>query len=116
MNENEGPKESKYRTKCFINEGLRIASHREKIAKSRHPKEALDDRPFDSSLIPQSHLSSKDSLDYYNGEELYQQVYKEPIAQIHYPVKSRKVTAQGFVRDEPSLFERIMVRYDKWHK
>ena len=61
-------------------------------------------------------MSSKDSLEHYNGQELYKQVYKEPVAQIHYPVKSRKVTAQGFVRDEPSLFDRIMVRYDKWHK
>lgn len=52
LNDNNGPKESKYRTKCFINEDLRIASHREKIAKSRHPRVVMDDsKLFDQNFI-----------------------------------------------------------------
>jgi hypothetical protein len=35
---------------------------------------------------------------------------------IPYAVKGEEVTAQGFIRDEPSLFDRIMTRYQKWHE
>ena len=35
---------------------------------------------------------------------------------IPYPVKGTQVTAQGFRRDEPSLFEKILRRYEKWHE
>ena len=34
---------------------------------------------------------------------------------IPYAVKTNEVTAEGFIRDEPSLFERIMKRYEQWH-
>ena len=73
----------KYRTKCFLTEKERIACHRARIAmnRSRHSEK------------------SKDSLDDYHGEELYREFYKEKEAEVPYPHKSKKVTAQGFIRD-----------------
>jgi hypothetical protein len=35
---------------------------------------------------------------------------------IPYAVKSQSVTAKGFIRDEPSLFNRVMKRFHKWHE
>jgi hypothetical protein len=37
------------------------------------------------------------------------------VAEIPYPHVSKKVTAQGFIRDEPSLFDKVIKRYEKWH-
>lgn len=89
----------KYRTKCFLTEKERIASHRARIAQNRS----------------QNSEKSKDSLDDYQGEELYREFYKEKEAEVPYPHKSKKVTPQGFIRDEPSLFEKVIKRYEKWH-
>ena len=34
---------------------------------------------------------------------------------VPYPHKSKKVTAEGFVRDEPTLPQKVLKRIEKWH-
>jgi hypothetical protein len=54
---------------------------------------------------------SKDSLNFYEGAELYVKDFKIKPAMIPYAVKGQDVTAKGFVRDEPSLFQKVMARF-----
>lgn len=91
----------KYRTKCFVNEKIRVDSHRALIRKNRSHS---------------NNRESQDSIKQYDGSELYVQDFKIQEPMIPYAVKGQQVTAQGFVRDEPSLFDRIMNRYQNWHE
>jgi hypothetical protein len=35
---------------------------------------------------------------------------------VPYPHKSKQVTAEGFIRDIPTLPEKVLKRIDNWHK
>lgn len=60
--------------------------------------------------------TSFDSLQDYKGDELADKIYEEPIPIVPYPHKSKSVTPWGFVRDEPNLAEKVLNRYNLWHR
>ena len=79
-----------------MNEKVRIDAHRALVRKNRSTS---------------NHRESQDSIKLYDGAELYVQDFKIQPPMIPYAVKGQEVTAKGFIRDEPSLFDRIMTRY-----
>lgn len=68
----------KYRTKCFVNEKLRIDAHRALVRKNRSTS---------------NNRESQDSIKLYDGAELYVQDFKIQKPMIPYPVKGEEVTA-----------------------
>lgn len=42
-------------------------------------------------------------------------IHKIPQPIVPYPHKSKKVTADGFIRDQPTLPQKVLKRIDKWH-
>ena len=73
----------KYRTKMFQTEKDRINAYQSKIKRNRSS----------------DNNKSYDSLQDYDGSELYEKVYEEPVPFIPYAHKETSVKPWGFVRD-----------------
>ena len=88
----------KYRTRMFQTEKDRINAYQSKIKRNRSS----------------DNNKSYDSLQDYDGSELYEKVYEEPEAFIPYAHKEKNVKPWGFVRDQPTLAQKFLSFYHKW--
>ena len=91
----------KFRSKVFKNEELRINSHKANVKKNRGPDYHRNNK-------------STDSLQNFNCDDFDKKPYETPDPFIPYPHKSKDVLPDGFIRDCPGVYDKIINRYKKW--
>lgn len=94
----------KFRTKCFIKEEDRIRAHQQVVKRSKGHKQQ-------ETLSEQNDEDRGISID-----DLDAKVYEPPIPIVPFPHRSKQVMPDGFVRDEPNLAQRVLMRYERWFK
>ena len=108
----------RFRTKCFLTEADRIASHKERIRVSTNKPKKVRKYSGKKGSKLRKHKDSTELMESTcSAGELDKPLYHEPVPIVPYPHRSKKVNVngvEGFDRDQPTLAQRVLDRYRAW--